>query len=122
MNLRNAKLLSADTFLNQRKYAISEKVNLTSLNTIDYNLADILAQSLPAGKTIDDVYDLEKTEVRVLVKETNATSPLKDFYVQDQVVANYGISEDNHRVDVYNRSPDARDVWVRIAIYPKQTL
>lgn len=89
---------------------VNEYVTIANDAVQQYDLQTIL------GASFAD-YDLKTAEISLRVKDTNATSPTFDAYVNAEGVAVYGVLSERYVV-ISNQSGSSLDFYVKVLVHP----
>lgn len=106
--LKNAKLISTDTFNAARAMVVSEKRDIVAAASVTYNLATLLGTD--AVK-----YDLTKSQVSVSVLDTEGGSVTNGYFVDAVACAAVGWKE-NGNIIVANQHQATQNFYIRITV------
>lgn len=110
--VKDKVLVTKDTFYAYRSALVNQKLNLTSGQAWNYDIAAVL------GAAEADKCDLTKTEVQVYVLDTDVGSPTNGYYVDAGAIAGFGFKEDG-KIRVVNQHTDTLSFMIRVIIYRK---
>lgn len=106
--LKNAKVVSTDTFNTKRRFVVDNAGQLTAGQTATFNVATLLETD--AGK-----YDLSKIQVEVFVKDSEVGSVTNGYWVDAVAVAAVGWKETGE-VIIVNQHQATQTFYIRISV------
>lgn len=110
--IKDKTLVTKDTFYAYRSLQVNQKIDLTTGQVWNYDIAATLG-AIEAAKC-----DLTKTEVQVFVLDTDVGSATNGYYVDAGAIAGFGFKEDG-KVRVVNQHTDTLSFMIHVIVYRK---